>query len=121
MHGKACGQVNALSVIATTDHQFGLPNRISATTAFGKGEVLDIEHKVRLGGRIHSKGVWILSAYIKTLLGREADIPLTTSLTFEQSYSGVDGDSASMAECCAIISAIAQVPLRQDMSPSQAQ
>lgn len=116
VHGKVCGQVNALSVIATTDHQFGLPNRISATTAFGKGEVLDIEHKVRLGGRIHSKGVWILSAYIKTLLGREADIPLTTSLTFEQSYSGVDGDSASMAECCAIISAIALVPLRQDVA-----
>ncbi|QSX34792.1 AAA family ATPase [Shewanella avicenniae] len=116
VQGKAVGQINALSVLATTDHQFGMPNRITATTAFGRGEVLDIEHKVRLGGRIHSKGVWILSAYINGLLGKDAAVPLTTSLTFEQSYSGVDGDSASMAECCAILSAISNVPLRQDIA-----
>ena len=110
------GQINALSVLSTTDHQFGMPNRITATTAFGKGEVLDIEHKVKLGGRIHSKGVLILTAYLASILGKTAEIPLTTYLTFEQSYSGVDGDSASMAECCAIISAMSELPLRQDIA-----
>ncbi|MCE9686603.1 AAA family ATPase [Shewanella sp. AS16] len=110
------GQINALSVIATADHQFGVPNRITATTAFGKGEVLDIERKAKLGGHIHSKGVMILSAYLASILGKTAPIPLTTHLTFEQSYGGVDGDSASMAECCAIISAYAELPLRQDVA-----
>jgi len=114
--GKAVGQINALSVIATSDHQFGMPNRITASTSFGKGEVLDIEHKVRLGGKIHSKGVWILSAFINGLLAKDQAIPLTTSLTFEQSYSGVDGDSASMAECCAILSAISGIAIRQDIA-----
>lgn len=115
-HDKVIGQINALSVISTSDHQFGMPNRITATTAFGKGEVLDIEHRVKLGGRIHSKGVLILTAYLASVLGKTAQIPLTTYLTFEQSYSGVDGDSASMAECCAIISAISEQPLRQDLA-----
>jgi lon-related putative ATP-dependent protease len=113
---KVVGQINALSVIATTDHRFGLPNRITATTALGKGEVLDIEHKVKLGGRVHSKGVLILTAYLGTVLGKSTKIPLTTHLTFEQSYSGVDGDSASMAECCAIISSMGELPLRQDIA-----
>ncbi|MCH1929020.1 AAA family ATPase [Shewanella sp. A25] len=115
-HDKVVGQINALSVISTSDHQFGMPNRITATTAYGKGEVLDIEHRVKLGGRIHSKGVMILTAYLASVLGKTAQIPLTTYLTFEQSYSGVDGDSASMAECCAIISAISEQPLRQDIA-----
>lgn len=113
---KVVGQINALSVIATSDHQFGIPNRITATTAFGKGEVLDIEHRVKLGGRIHSKGVLILTAYLASMLGKYATMPLMTYLTFEQSYAGVDGDSASMAECCAIISAISQLPIRQDIA-----
>ncbi|WP_198780656.1 Lon protease family protein [Shewanella putrefaciens] len=115
-HDKVVGQINALSVISTSDHQFGMPNRITATTALGKGEVLDIEHRVKLGGRIHSKGVLILTAYLASVLGKTAQIPLTTYLTFEQSYSGVDGDSASMAECCAIISAISEQPIRQDIA-----
>ncbi|MGL5046870.1 MAG: Lon protease family protein [Shewanella sp.] len=114
--GKVVGQINALSVISTSDHQFGMPTRITATTAFGKGEVMDIEHRVKLGGRIHSKGVLILTAYLASVLGKTAHIPLTTYLTFEQSYSGVDGDSASMAECCAIISAISEQAIRQDIA-----
>lgn len=114
--GKIVGQINALSVISTSDHQFGMPNRITATTAFGKGEVMDIEHRVKLGGQIHSKGVLILTAYLASVLGKTAHIPLTTYLTFEQSYSGVDGDSASMAECCAIISAISEQAIRQDIA-----
>lgn len=114
--GKAVGQVNALSVLATNDFSFGAPNRITATTAFGDGDVLDIERSVELGGSIHSKGVMILTAYLSSLLGKQAKIPLTTRITFEQSYGGVDGDSASMAEFCAIISAISGVPLRQDLA-----
>ncbi|CZF84064.1 Lon protease family protein [Grimontia marina] len=114
--GKAVGQVNALSVLATNDFSFGAPNRITATTSFGDGAVLDIERSVELGGSIHSKGVMILTAYLSSLLGKQAKIPLTTRITFEQSYGGVDGDSASMAEFCAIVSAISGVPLRQDLS-----
>ncbi len=110
------GQVNALSVISTSNHQFGAPNRITATTAFGEGKVFDIERKVDLGGSIHSKGVMILSAYLASILGKTAKIPLTTHITFEQSYGGVDGDSASMAELCAIISAFSELPIRQDVA-----
>lgn len=114
--GDAVGQVNALSVIATSDFQFGIPNRITATTAFGDGEMFDIERKVKLGGRVHSKGVMILTAYLASIFGRTAKIPLTTHLTFEQSYGCVDGDSASMAELCAIISAFSEHPIRQDIA-----
>lgn len=110
------GQVNALSVIATSDHQFGAPNRITATTAFGEGKVFDIERKVDLGGSLHSKGVMILSAYLASLLGKTAKIPLTTHITFEQSYGGVDGDSATMAELCAIVSSFSNQAIRQDVA-----
>ncbi|MGF1866610.1 AAA family ATPase [Enterovibrio norvegicus] len=114
--GTSIGQINALSVLATQDYAFGAPNRITATTSFGDGGVLDIERSVKLGGNIHSKGVMILTAYLSSLLGKKAKIPLTTTLTFEQSYGGVDGDSASMAEFCTVISAISGIPLRQDLA-----
>ncbi|QUM77310.1 AAA family ATPase [Moritella sp. 24] len=114
--GKKVGQINALSVIATSEHQFGIPGRITATASFGEGEIFDIERQVKLGGNIHSKGVMILSAYLASAFGKTAKIPLTTRLTFEQSYGEVDGDSASLAECCAIISAFSQLPLRQDIA-----
>ncbi|WP_104398480.1 Lon protease family protein [Vibrio penaeicida] len=114
--GLAVGQVNALSVLSTSDHMFGAPNRISATTAYGDGEVIDIERNVDLGGSIHSKGVLILSAYLASVFGKTARVPLTTHITFEQSYGGVDGDSASMAEFCAIVSAFSKLPVRQDIA-----
>ncbi|MBY5946226.1 ATP-binding protein [Photobacterium rosenbergii] len=114
--GEAVGQVNGLSVISTSDYQFGSPNRITATTSYGEGGVFDIERSVDLGGRIHSKGVMILSAYLASVFGRNKRIPLTTHLTFEQSYGGVDGDSASMAELCAIVSAFSQMPIRQGIA-----
>ncbi|MGR5456223.1 Lon-insertion domain-containing protein, partial [Vibrio alfacsensis] len=96
--GSAIGQVNALSVLTTSDHMFGAPNRITATTSYGDGDVIDIERSVDLGGSIHSKGVMILTAYLSSVFGKTAKVPLTTTITFEQSYGGVDGDSASMAE-----------------------
>lgn len=114
--GLAIGQINALSVLSTTDHQFGIPTRITATTAKGNGEIFDIEHQAKLGGKIHSKGVMILSAYLKSIFAKESKLPFCTHLTFEQSYSGVDGDSASMAELCTIVSAFSQQPLRQDIA-----
>ncbi|SHE32571.1 Lon protease family protein [Vibrio gazogenes] len=114
--GHAIGQVNALSVLSTTDHMFGVPNRITATTCYGEGDIIDIERSVDLGGSIHSKGVMILTAYLHSVLGQNAKLPLTTTLTFEQSYGGVDGDSASMAEFCAILSAFSKQPNRQDIA-----
>lgn len=114
--GEAVGQVNALSVLSTSDHMFGAPNRITATTAYGDGDVIDIERSVDLGGSIHSKGVMILTAYLSSVFGKTAKVPLTTNITFEQSYGGVDGDSASMAEFCAVVSAFSKQPNRQDIA-----
>lgn len=116
VHGSRVGQINALSVIASHDFQFGMPGRITATVAYGEGEVFDIERKVKLGGSIHSKGVLILTAFLAAQFGQTAKIPLATRITFEQSYAGVDGDSATLAECCAIISAYANVPLAQNIA-----
>ena len=114
--GEAVGQVNALSVLSTSDHMFGAPNRITATTSYGEGEVIDIERSVDLGGSIHSKGVMILTAYLSSVFGKTAKVPLTTTITFEQSYGGVDGDSASMAEFCAVVSAFSGQANRQDIA-----
>ncbi|MBY6195571.1 Lon protease family protein [Vibrio hangzhouensis] len=114
--GAAIGQVNALSVLATSDHMFGAPNRITATTSYGDGDVIDIERSVDLGGSIHSKGVMILTAYLSSVFGKTAKVPLTTTITFEQSYGGVDGDSASMAEFCAVVSAFSGQANRQDLA-----
>jgi lon-related putative ATP-dependent protease len=114
--GVAIGQVNALSVLQTSDHMFGAPNRITASTSYGDGDIIDIERSVDLGGSIHSKGVMILSSYLHSVFGKTARVPLTTTITFEQSYGGVDGDSASMAEFCAIVSAFSKQPNRQDIA-----
>ncbi len=114
--GAAIGQVNALSVLATSEYMFGAPNRITATTCYGDGDVIDIERSVDLGGSIHSKGVMILTAYMSSVFGKTARVPLTTTITFEQSYGGVDGDSASMAEFCAVVSAFSKQPNRQDIA-----
>lgn len=114
--GEEVGQVNALSVLSTSEYMFGAPNRITATTCYGEGDVIDIERSVDLGGSIHSKGVMILSAYLSSVFGRTAKVPLNTTITFEQSYGGVDGDSASMAELCAVVSAFSKQPNRQDIA-----
>lgn len=114
--GVAVGQVNALSVLSTSEYMFGAPNRITATTCYGDGEVIDIERSVDLGGSIHSKGVMILTAYLSSVFGKTAKVPLSTTITFEQSYGGVDGDSASMAEFCAVVSAFSKQPNRQDIA-----
>ncbi|HUK57638.1 MAG TPA: AAA family ATPase [Stellaceae bacterium] len=111
--GEAIGQVNGLSVITVGGTSFGQPSRISAQVRFGKGELIDIEREVALGGPIHSKGVMILSGFLGGRFGRNGPLSLTASLVFEQSYNGVEGDSASAAELFALLSALSETPIRQ--------
>ena len=111
--GKQVGQVNGLAVLQVGDFRFGRPNRITARVALGSGKVIDIEREVELGGPIHSKGVFILSAYLASTYSSDEPLSLAASLVFEQSYSGVEGDSASCAELCALLSALADAPIDQ--------
>jgi lon-related putative ATP-dependent protease len=111
--GEQVGQVNGLSVMALGGFAFGRPSRITARVRMGKGEVMDIEREVELGGPIHSKGVLILSSFLGARYAAERPLSLSASLVFEQSYGGVEGDSASMAELCALLSALAEVPIKQ--------
>lgn len=112
--GSREGQVNGLSVFNLTGHSFGTPTRISCRVRPGSGKIIDIEREVELGGPIHSKGVLILSGFLAGRYALETPMSLYASIVFEQSYGGVEGDSASAAELCALLSALAQVPLRQD-------
>ncbi|MFO8085936.1 MAG: AAA family ATPase [Desulfobacterales bacterium] len=111
--GSHVGQVNGLSVFSLGDFAFGRPSRITARIRLGKGEVVDIEREVAMGGPIHSKGVLILSGFLGGRYSLENPLSLSASLVFEQSYGGVEGDSASSAELYALLSAIADVPVRQ--------
>ncbi len=114
--GERVGQVNGLSVIGLGNFAFGQPNRITARVRLGKGEVVDIEREVELGGPIHSKGVLILSSFLGARYAPEHPLSLSASLVFEQSYGEIDGDSASMAELCALLSALAGVPIKQSFA-----
>jgi len=107
------GQVNGLAVIQLDHFAFGRPSRISCRVRLGKGEVVDIEREVALGGPMHSKGVMILSSFLSSRFAGDRPLSLSASLVFEQSYGGVDGDSASSAELYALLSALADVPIRQ--------
>ena len=114
--GEQVGQINGLSVLRLDTYAFGKPNRITARVRMGKGEVVDIERESELGGPLHSKGVMILSGFLGARYAREFPLSLSASLVFEQSYGGVDGDSASLAETCTLMSALAEVPIRQDLA-----
>jgi len=114
--GERIGQINALSVLMLGDFSFGRPSRVTARTRIGKGQVVDIEREVEMGGPIHSKGVLILSHFLGANYALDYPLSLAASLVFEQSYSGVDGDSASCAELCALLSDLAQVPIRQSLA-----
>jgi len=111
--GEVVGQINALSVLTTGGVEFGMPNRVTANCYFGDGSITDIENSAKLGGNIHTKGVLILSSYLSTLFAKEDEMPLSASIAFEQSYGEVDGDSASLAELCALISSLSGVPILQ--------
>ncbi len=111
--GATVGQINGLSVLQLGSFAFGRPSRITARVHLGRGQVVDIEREVELGGPLHSKGVLILSGYLSSHYASDRPLSLGASLVFEQSYGGVDGDSASSAELYALLSAIAEVPIEQ--------
>jgi len=114
--GARVGQVNGLSVLGMGTYSFGQPSRITASVHLGKGEVVDIEREVELSGPTHSKGVLILSGFLRGRFAQERPLSLGASLTFEQSYGGVDGDSASSTELYALLSAIGRVPIDQSFA-----
>ena len=114
--GAAVGQINGLSVIALGGYSFGLPHRITARVRLGEGELVDIEREVELGGPIHSKGVLILAGYLGGRYAADLPLSLSATLVFEQSYGEVEGDSASSAELYALLSALAQTPLKQSLA-----
>lgn len=113
---RVVGQVNGLSVISLGDYQFGKPARITSTVGPGRGTIVDIEREVELGGPIHSKGVLILNGFLTGRFAQERPLTLSARIVFEQSYEGVDGDSASSTELYAILSALSGAPIRQGIA-----
>ena len=111
--GEKVGQINGLAVMGTGEYSFGKPSKITASTYNGRSGVINIEREIKQSGSIHDKGVLILSGYLGSRYGKEKPLSITTSITFEQNYSGVDGDSASSTELYAIISSIANIPIKQ--------
>lgn len=111
--GEQIGQVNGLSVIDLGNFAFGYPSRITARVRLGKGEVVDIEREVELSGPIHSKGVLIVSGFLGARYAPDHPLSLSASLVFEQSYGAVEGDSASLAELYALLSALSGLPIKQ--------
>jgi predicted ATP-dependent protease len=114
--GAAIGQINGLAVVGTDGIAFGTPTRITATTRLGEGRIVDIERETALGGATHTKGVLILSNFLASRYARNTPLALAASIVFEQSYGAIDGDSASLAELCALISSLADIPLSLAMA-----
>jgi lon-related putative ATP-dependent protease len=114
--GEKVGQINGLSVLQLGNFAFGRPSRITARIHLGRGRVIDIEREVELGGPLHSKGVLILSNFLAARYTENRPLSLNASLVFEQSYGGVDGDSASSTELYALLSALADVPIKQSFA-----
>ncbi len=116
IQGKTVGQVNGLSVLDIGGYMFGRPSRVTASVAMGQAGIINIERESHLSGSIHDKGVLILSGYLRNRYGQDKPLALSASLCFEQSYSGVEGDSASSAELYALLSRVSNIPLRQDIA-----
>jgi lon-related putative ATP-dependent protease len=114
--GEKVGQVNGLSVMMLGDFAFGRPSRITARVRMGSGEVVDIEREAELGGPLHAKGVMILAGFLGERYAEQQPLSLSASLVFEQTYGGIEGDSASSAELYALLSAIGDLPLRQSLA-----
>ncbi|EHR41864.1 Lon protease family protein [Alishewanella jeotgali] len=114
--GLAVGKINGLTVLEIGDTAFGTPARISATVFAGSSGVVDIEREVELGKAIHSKGVLLLTGYLGAKYARDFPLTLSANIAMEQSYGHIDGDSASLAEVCALISAITEIPIRQSLA-----
>ncbi|HRX32723.1 MAG: ATP-binding protein [Methanoregulaceae archaeon] len=114
--GDRVGQVNGLSVIGLGDIEFGRPSRVTASIGVGKGGIIDIEREAAMGGPLHTKGVLILSGYLANKYAQDKPLSLAARLVFEQSYSGVDGDSASSTELYALLSALSRIPIKQSIA-----
>ena len=114
--GARVGQVNGLSVLEIGGYPFGKPVRITASASLGKTGIINIERESNLSGRFHDKGVQIISGYLRRTFAQDKPLSLSASLCFEQSYSGVDGDSASSAEVYALLSALSEIPIRQELA-----
>lgn len=116
--GSAVGQVNALTVVSYADSEFGMPARLTAVIQpnIGTGEILDIERDVDLGGSLHAKGMLIMTSYLRALFSQHHALNFSASLAFEQSYAHIDGDSATVSEGCALLSALANVPIDQSFA-----
>jgi len=112
--GVQIGQVNGLSVYEIGEHEFGKPSRITARTSLGRNGIINIEREAELSGPTHNKGVAILSGYFRSMFAQNKPLVMDASITFEQSYGGIDGDSASSTEIYAILSSLSEVPIRQD-------
>src|SRR6202171_4136920 len=116
VEGTRVGQVNGLSVLEIGGYSFGKPVRITATAALGKTGLINIEREANLSGRFHDKGMHIIAGFLRSLFAQDKPLSLAASICFEQSYSGVDGDSASSTEIYALASALSGLPLRQDIA-----
>ena len=114
--GQVLGQVNGLAVLSGGNHTFGKPSRITASVSLGRGQVVNVERETKLSGKIHDKGFMILKGYIQGQYGRDKPLSLSASIGFEQTYSEVDGDSASSTELYALISALAGLPINQALA-----
>ncbi|NOK59945.1 MAG: ATP-binding protein [Chloroflexi bacterium AL-W] len=114
--GERVGQINGLSVMGLSDYAFGRPSRITASVGPGRGDVIDIEREVQLGGPLHSKGVLILNGYLTQTYAQDQPLRLSARLVFEQNYAAVEGDSASSAELYALLSALSGVPIKQGIA-----
>jgi lon-related putative ATP-dependent protease len=114
--GAVVGQVNGLAVYDTGEHTFGKPSRITAKVAVGSSGIINIEREAQLSGKTHDKGVLILSGFLRDRFAQDKPLAMSASVCFEQSYGGIDGDSASSTEVYALLSALADLPIRQDLA-----
>jgi predicted ATP-dependent protease len=114
--GASVGQINGLAVLDVGGYSFGRPSRVTVTVALGQAGVINIEREAHLSGATHDKGIMILSGFMRARFGQKDPIAMTASICFEQSYSGIDGDSASSTELYALLSALSGVPIRQDLA-----
>jgi ATP-dependent Lon protease len=113
---EVVGQVNGLAVYNLGDYMFGKPSRITASTSMGRAGIINIEREAELSGNTHSKGMLILSGYLRKKYAQDKPLTMSASIAFEQSYSGVDGDSASTTEIYALLSSLSEVPIRQSIA-----
>lgn len=118
--GEQVARVNGLSVVDLGDHRFGQPSRVTARVSIGRGDVESIERETELSGPIHSKGFLALSGYLSQTYAQHWPLALRATITFEQSYGGIDGDSASSTELYALLSALAELPIRQNIAVTRA-